>query len=346
MDYQYNPDLPIIKAGWPGNPVKDGVFQYLQDDFFPDWRVVLRMMTTPNPQRAEKLADKWRPAVVPHSDWLHDRERDFLVWLGHATFVIQLGGVRFITDPVLNSMPLVPRLVFPPFATEKITGIDYILLSHDHRDHCDEKTLRQLLKVNPGARILAPLGMEKTIGKWIGTTPLELAGWYQQYNLPATAPQVTYLPTRHWSRRGLFDFNEVLWGAFMFTHQNRHYYFGGDSALQWHYADTATLFTRIELAMLGIGAYAPDYMMQGAHTNPEEAVEAWHRLGARRMLPMHYGTFDLGNEPIGEPYRRVQAAAAARQRRQDLLLPAVNEVVELSFDSQPVNQVESKKNNF
>ncbi len=329
MEYRYNPELPIIRPNWQGNPYKDGAFQYLQDPFFPEWKTVLRMLMTPNPQRREKKADQWRPAILPSTDWIADKDRDFLVWLGHACFVIQLGGIRYITDPVLNGMPMVPRLVHPPFPTPQITGVDYILISHDHRDHCDQKSVQQLLSANPQAKIFTSLGMERTISKWIGDTPMQTAGWYQQFKSPSHEPQLTFLPTRHWSRRGLFDFNQVLWGAFLFEYQGKRHYFGGDSAYHWPFADTGEHFPDIDIAMLGIGAYAPDYMMQGAHMNPEEAVQAWQDLGAKRLLPMHYGTYDLSNEPASEPYRRIQKAMAEQERSHDLILPGVNEVVYL-----------------
>lgn len=329
MEYKYNPDLPFIKDNWQGNPYQDGAFQYLQDPFFPEWRTVLKMVSSPNPQHREKKKDKWTPSVSQDNSWMKDKSTDFIIWLGHASFIIQLGGVRIITDPVLYSMPMVPRRVFPPFTVKDITNIDYILISHDHRDHCDRKTIKVLVANNPDASILSALGMEQTIAGWIGNTSLVTAGWYQRYTLPDHHPQITFLPTRHWSRRGLFDFNQVLWGAFMIEHKERTYYFGGDSAMQWHFKETGELFPNIDLAMLAIGAYAPAYMMQGAHMNPEEAVEALELLGARHLMPMHHGTYDLSNEPASEPQIRVQRAMDNRNRLADLTLPGINEVIKL-----------------
>lgn len=327
--YRYNPDLPIIKTGWPGNPYDKGAFGYVKEPFFPEWRTIFRMMTTPNPQAEEKKADQWRPQVIDSREWMADKSRDFIIWLGHASFIIQLGGVRFITDPVLQDIPFVPRLVQNPFPPSEITGIDYILLSHDHRDHCDRGSLQGLLQSNQPRKILAPLEMNRTISGWVNGTPIEMAGWYQQFKTEQDEPQVYFLPTRHWSRRGLFDFNKVLWGAFLIEYEGRRYYFGGDSSLHWHYEDTASLFPGIDMAMLGIGAYAPAYMMQDVHTNPEEAVTAWQQLGAKRLLPMHYGTYDLSNEPISEPYRRVQQAMSKVAAADQLLLPGINEPIYL-----------------
>lgn len=329
MEYRSNPSLPFVRTDWQGNPYQDGAFQYLQDPFFPAWKTVFRMVTTPNPQRKAKKADTWGILVRRSTSWMNERERDFLVWLGHATFVLQFGGVRYITDPVLHSMPMVPRLAFPPYPVSALKDIDYILISHDHRDHCDKKTIRELLQVNPKAKILTSLGMDRTIKSWIGNTQVQMAGWYQRYDTPQHEPQLTFLPTRHWSRRGLWDFNKVLWGAFLLEYNGKRHYFGGDSAYQWPFADTGERFPDIDVAMLAIGAYAPAYMMQGAHMNPEEAMTAFQEIGARRMLPMHYGTYDLSNEPISEPRRRVLAAAAEAGRREDLILPAINEVIYL-----------------
>ncbi|RME99809.1 MAG: MBL fold metallo-hydrolase [Bacteroidetes bacterium] len=330
MEYRSNPDLPFIKSDWPGNPYKDGAFQYLSDPFYPDWKMVLRMMISPNPKAKAKRADHWTPPVHSTSHWFEDRENDFIVWLGHACFVIQLGGRRYITDPVLQGMPLVPRLVSPPFRTSAIPHLDYILISHDHRDHCDQTTLKDLLTNNSILKILAPLGMEQTIQDWIGDTTLETAGWFQQYQQASTEPQLTFMPTRHWSRRWLHDFNRVLWGAFVLQYADKTIYFGGDSALhRGHYQTTAELFPQIDYALLPIGAYDPSYLMQGAHMNPEEATEAFGILGAKHFVPMHYGTYDLSNEPISEPLQRVQAAMKKADQYEQLLVPKVNEVVYL-----------------
>ncbi len=332
MQYRSNPDLSFLPArahDWRGNPYHEGYYRYLEKPFRPEWSKMLRWMITPNPQRAEKKQDKWLPTVAPDYSYLNDRGRDWIVWLGHACFLFQLGGVRLITDPMFSDMPLIKRLVQPPFKLEELTGIDYVLLSHDHRDHVDKESIKRLLSVNQPKKVLAPLGLTKLIQSWVKGAPVEEAGWYQTYATDAAAPRITFLPSRHWCRRGLTDFNQVLWGAFAIQYGGKTYYFGGDSAETTYWAEAGRLFPDIAIAMLGIGAFSPHYMMQDNHANPEEAWGGFEDLRAARLWPMHFGTYDLSDEPISEPPKRIRAAAAAAGREDDLLLPGVNQPIYL-----------------
>ncbi|MTB49393.1 hypothetical protein E1J53_0000320 [Lewinella sp. W8] len=322
-----NPDLPVLPAKaeeWRGNPIQGREFQYLQDAFRPDWGALLRMLVTPNPQRKEKKADQWVPALSTDLSYLDDRRGNWVTWFGHACFLVQLNGVRLLIDPQLRDMPLVPRRVPSPVALEDIRGVDYLLLSHDHRDHVDEKSVRTLVQHNPIRKILCPLKLSNVIRPWVGETAIEEAAWYQIYDTLADGIRITFLPSRHWCRRGLTDFNRVLWGSFMLealddtagpsagrgtagaalTRPARHtVYFAGDSAETAYWEEVGNLFQHIDLALMGIGAYKPAFMMQDNHANPEEAFRGFRALGADRWWPMHHGTYDLSNEPASEPIR-------------------------------------------
>ena len=332
MKYELNPDLPVLEAkrsNWPGNPIEGKEFQYEQQPFRPQWSKVLRMMVSPNPLRAAKKADPWVPAVSQDTGYLEDRERDFVVWLGHACFLLQLGGRRYLTDPQLGDMPLVPRRVYPPFRVEEMRGIDYLCLSHDHRDHVDEHCIRTLCANNDVRKIYAPLRLSNVIADWVGTTAIEEAGWYQTYRTEAGL-RLHFLPSRHWCRRGLTDFNRTLWGSFMFERlgggEGAPYriYFGGDSAETAYWAEIGALFPGIDIAMLGIGAYLPEYMMRENHANPEEAFGGYRDLGAHYWWPMHHGTYDLSNEPPSQPILRATQAMSRAGRSDRLLQPPIN----------------------
>lgn len=305
MKYIKNEQLRTILPDWQGNPFDKGEFRYIWKPFQLNRKNMLKMMLTKNPQLAEKKADKWRPTIHQDSSFLESKE-DFIVWLGHAVFLIQLNGVRMITDPVLVDLPFLRRQVKPPFPIEAIRDIDYILLSHDHRDHCDKKSIKALLRHNQPKKILTPLKLTNTIQSWVDKTPIEEAGWYQQYDTADSEIEIFFLPSQHWCRRYLWDFNRNLWGSFIIRANGKTLYFGGDSGAGEHFAQIGQLFPDIDVAMIGIGAYAPDYMMQGIHANPKEGFEAAQQLGAKMMIPMHYATYDLSNEPISEPYRMIQ----------------------------------------
>jgi L-ascorbate metabolism protein UlaG (beta-lactamase superfamily) len=332
MEYLLNPDLPVLPAkrdAWRGNPIRNGEFQYVQREFRPEWNKLLRWFLSRNPQRAEKKADTWRPPVATETSYLADRERDYIVWLGHACFLIQLGGVRLLTDPNFIDTFYLRRLVKPVFSLAQLRGIDYVLLSHDHRDHVDAASLKTILAHNRVRKILAPLRLSRVIGSWVGSTPVEEAAWYQTFRTGAGAPEVSLLPTRHWSRRGLTDFNRVLWGAFHIRSGEHGIYFGGDSAKTEYWAEAGTLFPGTDYALLGIGAYKPSYMMEEVHAAPEEALWGFRQMRARYFWPMHYGTYDLSDEPIGEPYRRVHQLCRDAGLSDRLLTPGIGEVVYL-----------------
>jgi L-ascorbate metabolism protein UlaG (beta-lactamase superfamily) len=346
----HNPALPFHPAkpnDWSGNPFDGKEFTYDRDPFRPDWNAFMKMIFSRNPQRAEKKADTWIPAVASDTSYLEDRTKDWVVWLGHACFLFQFHGVRFLTDPQLTDMPFVPRRVFPPFTYEEIRDVDYLLLSHDHRDHVDEKCIRAICKNNAIKKILCPLKLSNVIGKWVGDTPIEEAGWHQIYATADTGVRITFLPSHHWCRRGLTDFNRVLWGSFMLevlgdgaqdarkiigagqTAQHT-IYFGGDSAKTSYWEEIGQMFPNIDVAMLGIGAYKPDFMMQDVHSNPAEAYQGFLDLGAKRWWPMHHGTYDLSNEPASEPIRWATELMEKAGKKEDLIAVGLNEVVYLT----------------
>ncbi len=328
MEYLLNPDLPIHPAladRWRGNPIVGEEFQYLRDPFRPQWSQVFRMMLLPNPQRATKKADKWVPRVNPDVSYLEDRSENWIVWLGHACFLFQLNGLRFLTDPQLTDMPFVPRRVHPPFGYEELRGVDYLLLSHDHRDHVDEQCIRAITANNDIHKILCPLRLSNVIGDWVGTTPIEEAAWYQRYATEGTGVTIHFLPTRHWCRRGLTDFNRVLWGSFMLEVGEHTIYFGGDSARTEYWAEIGELFPTIDLAILGIGAYKPEFMMRENHANPAEAFTGYRDLHAEHWWPMHHGTYDLSNEPASEPISWASKLMDKHGFGECLVQPPINE---------------------
>ena len=327
MDHILNRELPVLIPNWKGNPFDGTQFHYTGKAFTPAFSQLLKWQFSANPQRAEKKADTWRPEVRPLDLRSLDKSGNWLVWLGHATFLIQLNGLRFVTDPVLYNVSILKRLSPLPLAPELLSDIDYILLSHDHRDHCDVKSLR-LLTQNNRTTILTSLLMGKLIRPWIGQTPVQEAAWFQAFSIPHKQLEIIYLPSQHWCRRGLTDFNRRLWGSFLLRSPDATIYFGADSATGDHFAEIGHHFEGIDLAILGIGAYKPDYMMSEVHTNPEETAAAFQQLQARKMLPMHHGTFDLSDEPVSEPQRRLHAVFE-NGRRHQLIAPAIGEVVRL-----------------
>jgi len=297
--YTSNPVLATVKPDWKGTPLdQDGLFINHEYPWKLDYGKVIRYLLHRNPQKEIKKQDTWRISVLKGDQWLTD-PADKIVWLGHASFLIQLSGIRMLIDPVYGKLPVGKRFSDMPVAPEKLLNIDYILVSHAHYDHCDKNSIRLLTRNNPEAQILTGLKLDGLISNWT-SNKIQTAGWYQQYQLERDL-KITFLPSRHWANRTLFDGNTTLWGAFMIEKNGKRIYFGGDSAHGSHFRDVGALFQNINVALIGAGAYAPSWFMGPMHQNPFDAVKAFHATGAKTFIPFHYGTFDSADEPLGEP---------------------------------------------
>jgi L-ascorbate metabolism protein UlaG (beta-lactamase superfamily) len=297
--YTNNPSLLTVRENHQGTPVdQKGLFINEEFPTIISFRALLKFVFQRNPQRAFKAKDTWRIGVLKDDSWLDD-PRDKIVWLGHATFFIQLSGKRIIIDPVFGELPVGKRYSALPVDPGKLLNIDYILVSHAHYDHCDKQSIRLLTSNNPNAQLLTGLNLEKLLSKW-ADNPAQAAGWYQQYDLKDDI-KITFLPSRHWANRSPFDVNTTLWGGFMIQSGSKCIYYGGDSGYDGHFREIGKLFPDIDVALIGAGAYAPGWFMSPHHQDPYQAVQAFHDAGAKTFIPFHYGTFDSADEPLGEP---------------------------------------------
>lgn len=298
-----NNSLKTILPDWKGNPVINGRFIDPHKRFAGSFKKAVQWKLGGNEKAEEKKNDKWKLPVIRGNDFLK-QTTDSIVWLGHASFFIQVKNVRILIDPLLGRISgLVPRLAALPCAPEDFTNINYVLLSHAHRDHADKYSLQRIFAQNPNAALLTSLNTGKLVSGWVNGLKYQEAGWYQQYNLLEQNLRITFLPTQHWSNRYMTDINKTLYGSFMIEADGLNIFFNGDSGYCSYPKQIAELFPNIDIAMIGIGAYHPPLMMKDVHTNPEEAVEIFNDLRAKTLIPMHYGTFDLADEPIGEPLR-------------------------------------------
>ena len=302
MNHLQNPRLRTIRSGWSGTPIDEkNRFRNIEFPFLPKTSDVLKWMLTPNVQREEKKRDDFR--LNPTNDLsFRSHKNDCIIWLGHATFFVRLNGVNMLIDPVFYDIRFVKRYTPHAFAPDAFNDLHYLLISHDHRDHCQEQSVRHLVEMNPSLEIVTGLNMESLLRPWSRDRSIQMAGWYQQYNTPKEI-EIFYLPSRHWSKRGLGDDNRRLWGAFVIKSPDKTIYFSGDSGYGSHFLEAKTLFPKIDVTMIGIGAYKPEWFMHSNHVSPTDAVKAFHDLNARIFIPMHYGTFDISDEPIGEPLR-------------------------------------------
>ena len=323
-----NPSLPFIerKTIWTGNPVKNGMYQNDEFPFLHQFKDIKKWKSQKNPYELQKKQDTTRLQVFPNAETLICDTGDGVFWLGHATFLIRLGGKTFLTDPVLGKASGLMKRYSPlPVALDKLPKIDYILMSHDHRDHCDKGSLKLIAKRNPELKYFSGLQMDGLLTKFMKGSQGQVAGWYQQYTLEGHLFKLYFLPTRHWGKRWFSDTNKRLWGSFMLEIDGVVIYFGGDSGYGSHYKEIAELFPKIDIAILGIGAFEPEWFMEQNHASPQKAFQAFLDLNAHYMVPMHYGTFDLSDEPICLPGSLIKEIAVKNEKTQQVLIPMLGQ---------------------
>ncbi len=294
ISYLSNKNLRTIKKDYLGNEYKNNRFLNIHGNSgSKKLGDILKWKLSKNPKSLEKKREKYELKVLKDENLL-DSNDDFILWLGHASFLIQINGKKIITDPCLTSPPFIKRLTELPIDIDKIKP-DYVLVSHGHYDHLDKNTIKEF----DNSFALIPLGMSEDIKSMNPTIKTEEAGWYQEYSINEDF-KIYFLPSYHWYRRTAFDVDKVLWGSYIIKTKNKTIYFAGDTAYSSHFKDISELFD-IDIAILPIGAYEPRYFMKNNHMNPDEALKAFKDLKAKEFIPMHFGTFDLSDEPLGEP---------------------------------------------
>jgi L-ascorbate metabolism protein UlaG (beta-lactamase superfamily) len=249
------------------------------------------------------------PAVFP-GDARGGQDGDEVVgvaatFVNHATFVLRFAnGTNVLADPIWSerSSPVSfagPRRVHAPGVVfDSLPRIHVVVVSHNHYDHLDLPTLKRLSD-RDSALFLVPLGDKKLLQDAGVARVIEMDWWHTK---KVAGVSFTFLPSQHWSARGLFDRNESLWGSWGFTGADgTRVYHGGDTGYGPHFKAIRARWGAADLALLPIGAYAPRWFMGSAHMDPGQAVQAFHDLGARTAVGMHFGTFQLTNEPREEP---------------------------------------------
>jgi N-acyl-phosphatidylethanolamine-hydrolysing phospholipase D len=270
-----------------------------------------------------------------------------ITWIGHATMLVQMGGLSILLDPVFSdrAAPVQfagPKRYQPPgIALQDLPHIDLVLISHNHYDHLDTATI-QALNAQAGGppRFIVPLGVKK----WMqaeGVTNVQQMDWWDNtlVTLPSGAVQVHFTPVQHWSSRGISDRRATLWGGYALIAPDFHLYFSGDTGYsqdfkdtQKHFADrqTAALGGGFDVALIAVGAYEPRWFMKEQHVNPQEAVQIHLDLRAKRSIGVHWGTFDLTDESLDQPPKDLAAARQATGLQpQDFDVMAIGQTLKL-----------------
>jgi N-acyl-phosphatidylethanolamine-hydrolysing phospholipase D len=269
-------------------------------DFFRwQWQRLLR-------EAPEHRADlvPWQPT---HSAQLATSQGLHATWLGHASVLLNSQGVRVLTDPIFSERAsplswLGPKRLTPsPISPEKMPFVDAVVISHNHYDHLDLPSLKQLNAQAGGPPLfIVPLGNAALLRQH-GISHIKELDWWESVTLRDEL-RITLVPTQHWSKRYLLgDRNEALWGGYVIQHRSKQALFAGDTGYSKDFRDIHARFGAFDFAMIPIGAYLPRDFMQRQHIDPEQAVQIHQDLQARLSLGIHWGTFDLTDEAIQQP---------------------------------------------
>ncbi len=255
-------------------------------------------------------------------------DEEVLVWLGHSSVFIQTGGKRYLVDPVLVKASPV-SFINKPFKGTKIytpddiPEIDYLVITHDHWDHLDYKTVKQIM--GRTENVICPLGVGEYMESWgFGKERIIELDWNENATL-GDGLIVYCLPARHFSGRGLSP-NKTLWASFMLQAPSRNIYISGDGGYDTHFADINKQFGTIDFAILENGQYNEDWRF--IHLLPDDLVKAAKDLNAKRLMTVHNSKYALGRHSWHEPLDNI--ASAAEKESLNLVTPMIGEPVNLN----------------
>ena len=250
-------------------------------------------------------------------------------WVGHSTFLLQLDGSNVLFDPIWSARASPfrvagpRRVMLPAVRLESLPPIDAILVSHNHYDHLDRATVSRLVRHDPDATWLVPLGIAPLLRSWGALRVSELDWWDE---VEHGRLRVTCVPAQHSSARTMSDRERTLWCGWSVTGPSRRAFYAGDTGYHPEFGLVGARCGPYDVAFLPIGGYDPRWFMRPVHMSAEEAVRAYVDLcashgsaGRTMMVPMHWGTFRLTDEPMHEPPRRAMAAWVAAGLRLEAL---------------------------
>jgi N-acyl-phosphatidylethanolamine-hydrolysing phospholipase D len=277
--------------------------------------------------RLDKTASSPTPSLQPNLAGLKTPTAPTVTWIGHASALVQANGLNVLVDPIFSERAS-PVQIFGPkraqapgVAMADLPHIDAVLISHNHYDHLDRASVAQLAEKATSAGkttlFMVPLGL-KAWFNGIGIDSVVELDWWEHHNIQGVEFHLT--PVQHWSARSINDRSATLWGGWAVLGAEFHWYYAGDTGYSQDFADTAKHFAPrqtealgggFDLALIPVGAYEPRWFMSQQHVNPMESVRIHQDVGAKRSIGVHWGTFQLTDEPLDQPPRDLAIARQA-----------------------------------
>jgi N-acyl-phosphatidylethanolamine-hydrolysing phospholipase D len=255
--------------------------------------------------RSKEYTEAERSHLPPIAQNVQNRifsfsQDDFILWVGHGSFLIRLKGQYWLVDPIFSKRALLPKRRTPPGISledlKKIAPALRVVITHNHYDHLDKESL---LSLSESTQVIVPLGLANAVQKMNKKDIIEM-DWWQELEF-GNGIRLVCLPAQHWSRRIGQGHNQSLWASFLLITPAVTIYLGGDSGYFVGYREIGKRFPGIDYALLPTTAYHPRWFMHYNHMNVDEAIEAFNDLNARFMIPQQWGAFHLGDEPPGYP---------------------------------------------
>lgn len=251
-----------------------------------------------------------------------------VIWFGHSTFLLNMDGKIVLVDPIFSDYAapvnlMVKRFQAPVLKLEELPTVDYVLISHDHYDHLDMKTIKFFQ--DKKTEFITPLGVGAYINEWgIPANRITQKDWWESINFGDVEFIAT--PSQHFSGRGIFDRNKTLWASWVIRSKNHNVYFSGDSGYDVHFKDIGDKYGPFDLAFMESGQYNEKW--KEVHMLPEEAVKAYNDLKAKKYFPIHWGMFSLAFHQWYEPAEKL--SLLSKEYDVDLVTPKIGELYSLN----------------
>jgi L-ascorbate metabolism protein UlaG (beta-lactamase superfamily) len=287
---------PYAETNAPFDGVKFNNIEPFDDKSIFDllsWRIGAMSDSIPWPEQID--SEQFKPSS-PRSI------KPIITVINHATVLIQVDNLNILTDPhySLRASPVQfagpKRVVQPGIAFDDLPVIDIVLISHNHYDHLDLDTLKRL-KDRDDPKVVAGLKTKSFLAENGITNGIDL-DWWQ--SITANKTKITFVPSQHWSARGIFDKREMLWGGFYIENSHK-IYFAGDTGYGKFFKTIKEKLGAPDLSLIPIGAYEPRWFMKNAHLNPNDSLKAFKDLESKKMMGIHFGTFKLTDEGYNDP---------------------------------------------